>query len=143
MLIERSIKIILVKQNIEKGLARQLNIHGYGFQYSVTKLVKRCSENNSSPWILDVAEFPVVVNGISTHIDFVLRNKNEPFFMVAECKRSDPSLSNWCFVKAPYVSRKINNDERIVREVLINRESSGDPPVVGLHWISAQMKYSG
>jgi len=126
-----------MSQNPEKGLAHQLNIHGHGFHYAVLKIVKSCFDNQTSPWIFEVAEFPVEINGASTHIDFILRNKNEPFFMVSECKRADPSLSNWCFVKTPFVSRQhASGKERIVREVLINRKSSGEPPTVNLDWFA-------
>jgi hypothetical protein len=124
-----------MQQNLEKGLAHQLNVHGYGFHYAVIKIAQNCFEERTSPWIFEVAEFPVEITGVSTHIDFILRNCNEPFFIVAECKRADPALSNWCFVKTPYVSRGTSGRERIVREVLISRKSSGDPPTVNLDWI--------
>lgn len=124
-----------MQQNPEKGLAHQLNIHGYGFQYSVLKTAQDFFEKGISPWIFEVTEFPVEINGVSTHIDFILRNNNEPFFVVAECKRADPAVSNWCFVKTPYVSRTAGERERIVREVLISRKASGDPPTVNLDWI--------
>ncbi len=124
-----------MQQNPEKGLAHQLNVHGYGFQYAVLKTAQTCFEQRISPWIFEVAEFPVEVNGISTHVDFILRNRNEPFFIVAECKRADPALSDWCFVKTPYVSRKTSGKEKIVREVLISRNASGDPPTVNLEWV--------
>jgi hypothetical protein len=123
-------------QNPEKGLAYQLNIHGYGFQYAILNIANKCLKDRKSPWIFEVSEFPVEINGTSTHIDFILRNSNEPFFLIAECNRADPALSNWCFVKTPFVSRKNDGGERIVREVLINRNASGDPPTVGLDWFS-------
>ena len=119
--------------NPEKGLARQLNIHGYGFQYAVLKVAQHC---DNSPWIFEVAEFPVEINGKSTHIDFILSSRNEPFFMVAECKRADPALSNWCFVKSPYVSRKVNRSEKLVREVIISRKYSSGPPMFIIDWQS-------
>jgi hypothetical protein len=123
-------------QNPEKGLAHQLNIHGYGFQYAILNVAKKCFEDQISPWIFEVSEFPVEINGASTHIDFILRNSNEPFFIIAECKRADPAVSNWCFVKTPFVSRQTDGKERIVREVLISRKASGDSPTVNLDWIS-------
>jgi hypothetical protein len=122
-------------QNPEKGLAHQLNIHGHGFQYAVVKAAIKYCDDQISPWGFEVAEFPVELNGTSTHIDFVLQNKNEPFFITAECKRADPAISNWCFVKSPFVSRNTSGDERIVREVLISRKANGDPPIVDLDWI--------
>lgn len=123
-------------QNPEKGLAHQLNIHGYGFQYAILKVVKQCFEEQISPWRFEVSEFPVESNGMSTHIDFILRSNKEPFFIVAECKRADPAISNWCFVKTPFVSRNTDGREKIVREVLISRNASGDPPIGNLDWIN-------
>ena len=124
-----------MQQNPEKGLAHQLNVHGYGFQYAVLKTSKKCFDDHNSPWVFEVSEFPVEINGVSTHIDFILRNTKEPFYLVAECKRADPALSNWCFVKAPFVSRMASGRERIVREVLVSRKASGDPPTERIDWI--------
>jgi len=124
-----------MQENPEKGLAHQLNVHGYGFQYAVLKSAINYSDRKISPWIFEVAEFPITINGSSTHIDFILRNQNEPFFLIAECKRADPALSNWCFVKTPFVSRRESGDERIVREVLLSSKAGGSPKV-NLDWIT-------
>jgi hypothetical protein len=111
-----------MEKSLEKGLAHLLNTHGYSFQYAVIKAAISYFEDKSSPWRFEVAEFPVEVNDKSTHIDFILKNINESFYMVAECKRVNPALKDWCFVKAPYVSRKLSQSsssgERIVREVI-------------------------
>jgi hypothetical protein len=49
------------------------------------------------------------VQGRGTRIDFILRRSNtnpiesiQPFFIVAECKRVNAAISNWCFIRAPY-----------------------------------------
>ena len=105
-------------QKLDKGLTHSLNTHGYSFQYVVLKLANLCFDNRTSPWAFEVSEFPVAINDYSTHIDFILRNKNEPFYFICECKRANPAVANWCFVKAPYVSRNISTGERIVREVI-------------------------
>jgi hypothetical protein len=118
-----------MNNNPEKGLNYQLNIHGYAFQYAAIKIAQEVSNEKKSPWIFDVSEFPVEINNSSTHIDFILRSIREPFLMVVECKRVNPAISNWCFVKAPYVSRKPTEYNMITREVLVSRESSGDPPI--------------
>jgi hypothetical protein len=49
---------------------------------------------------LEVAELPVETRHASTHIDFVLRT--DKAMMVAECKRVDPAMSCWGFVRAPF-----------------------------------------
>ena len=116
-------------KNPSNGLNYQLNIHGFGFQFAVLKTVHECFLEKQSPWIFDVSEFPVLNNGSSTHIDFILLNHLEPFLMVAECKRVNPALSNWCFVKSPYVSKKSIESKMIIRDVIVSRVSSGDPPI--------------
>lgn len=57
-----------------------------------------------SPWLLVGAEYPVQLNEYETHIDFVYRlgDNRVTTFLVAECKRVDPVLGYWFFVKAPY-----------------------------------------
>jgi hypothetical protein len=111
-------------KSLEKDLARILNTHGYSFQYAVIKaaITYFGDKSSPSPWRFEVAEFPVEVNDRSTHIDFILKNIHESFYLVAECKRVNPAVKNWCFVKAPYVSRELtrsgSSGERIVREVI-------------------------
>lgn len=91
-------------EEVRKQLNSLLKKHGYGFQYSVLKLVHELAPKKS-PWRFEVSEFPVEVQGARTKIDFILRLKNARIYIVAECKRADPKFSNWCFVKAPYVRR--------------------------------------
>ena len=125
-----------VQRKLERGLTHSLNTHGFSFQYAVLKAADICFKDEESPWAFEVSEFPVAVNETPTHIDFILRNKNEPFYLVGECKRSNPALSNWCFVRAPYVSRSISSGERIVREVIsVRPNNTSSPPRIGLDWI--------
>lgn len=125
-----------MNQILDKGLAHSLNTHGYSFQYAVLKASNICFENNTSPWAFEASEFPVAVNDFSTHIDFILRNKNEPFYFIGECKRANPAVANWCFVKAPYVSWNISTGERIVREVIcVDPENKTAQPKICLDWI--------
>src|SRR6266567_54840 len=90
------------------GFAKALNRHGYGFQYAVLKRLEDLRDNKRSSLIFEAAEFPVEAKGQHTRIDFVLRHVSDfprPLFVTAECKRANPSHSNWCFVKAPIISR--------------------------------------
>lgn len=114
-------------QNIENSLIHQLNIHGYGFQYSVLNYIKTLFEKNSL-WIFEVSEFPVFIKNNSIHIDFIFRKISSNFFLVCECKRANPSISNWCFVKTPFVSRKFFDGEYIVREVISHHNDIDYPP---------------
>jgi hypothetical protein len=88
------------KERLVRGFQNVLNSHGYGFQYSVLKEVARLAyEVRSASWIPKVPEFPVEVQGHDTRIDFILKHARLPFYLVAECKRANPSLANWCFAK--------------------------------------------
>ena len=125
-----------MNQILDKGLAYSLNTHGYSFQYAVLKAGNIYFKNETSPWTFEASEFPVVVNNFSTHIDFILRHSKEPFYFIGECKRANPAVANWCFVKAPYVSRNISTGERIVREVIsVDPENKTAQPKICLEWI--------
>ncbi|HLG54638.1 MAG TPA: hypothetical protein VI485_04870 [Vicinamibacterales bacterium] len=88
----------------DAGLKAILDHHGFGFQYAV---LKKCLElfqhDQDSPWGLEVAELPVETKDASTHIDFVLRTENA--MLIAECKRVDPAVSQWGFVRAPFTQK--------------------------------------
>jgi hypothetical protein len=99
---------------IRASFANALNRHGYGFQYAVLKKCRDVAvdlEKNWSPstWQALVSEFPVEVQSAGTKIDFILRRITRlsapglPVYLLAECKRANPALSNWCFARAPYV----------------------------------------
>jgi hypothetical protein len=89
-------------QKIAGALRDALNNLGYGFQYSVLREAKRLFEGGQSPWGDPVPEFPVEVQGRGKRIDFVLKHKECPLYMLAECKRAHPAFWDWCFVKSPY-----------------------------------------
>jgi len=82
-----------------------LNRHGYGFQYSLIKIVDELTRRPRSSWVFEAAEFPVEIQGRGTRIDFVLSCHHSPIFIVAECKRVNPAMANWCFAQAPYVQQ--------------------------------------
>ena len=118
------------------ALTHTLNTHGFSFQYAVLKEAKSCFEAMKSPWAFEVSEFPVAVKKMPTHIDFILKNVKEPFYIIAECKRANPALSNWCFVKTPYVSRTISTGERVVRETItVKFDNKNIPPRISPDWI--------
>jgi len=86
-----------------------LNRQGHPFQYAVIRRAHELNDERRSPWVFEASEFPVEVQGYHTRIDFVLsrwREAGGPFqFLVAECKRANPSLNAWLFARAPYVHR--------------------------------------
>ncbi len=93
--------------DIKTLFQKALNRHGHPFQYAVIRRAKELHGDGSS-WVFDASEFPVEVQGHNTHVDFILSRlpMDGPYgFLVAECKRVNPSLSNWLFATAPYVRR--------------------------------------
>lgn len=101
-------------EQVRNSFQRALNRHGYGFQFSVLKiaeqLAKKVDEDERSKWNFLFSEVPVQVQGFGTRIDFVLsKSRSSPssrlFYLVCECKRANPALSNWCFIRAPRTHR--------------------------------------
>lgn len=93
---------------IRDSFQRELNGHGYGFQFSVLREAQRLADTRKSKWQFSVSEFPVEVQGLGTKIDFILMRGTYPLWradMICECKRANPAKSNWCFIRAPYVHR--------------------------------------
>jgi hypothetical protein len=89
-------------EKLEKSLQKVLDSHGYGFQYAVVEKIKEIYDMQRL-WLFEVAEFPVATRGHETRIDFVIKPSDALFYLIAECKRVNPSFSDWCFIRAPYV----------------------------------------
>ena len=108
---------------LKRSFNKVLNSHGYAFQYAVLQQAEVALSTRNSQWVFEAAEVPVVAGNAPTRIDFVLRRTqlagepDSPFYMVAECKRANPSLSNWCFVRAPYVVRNRSHEPFILEHV--------------------------
>lgn len=92
-----------MSDQVAQEFINTLNRHGYAFQFAVLNEAKRLRESGMSALDFEVSEFPVQVRGASTRIDFVLKKRDGPLRLVAECKRANPALSNWCFARAPLV----------------------------------------
>lgn len=88
---------------VEYEFINAVNRHGYAFQFAVLQRAKQLFDERASPFRFEVSEFPVQVRGTHTRIDFILRKHEGQLLLVAECKRANPALSNWCFVRAPFV----------------------------------------
>lgn len=113
------------EQKVEQAFFRVINSHGYGFHYSVLKLVYDLAGREGSLWYPEVAEFPVHVQGYDTRIDLILRHCNFPFYIVGECKRANPALNNWCFVRAPFVQRdRLDYEPRFIEQ--LHRDENGE-----------------
>jgi hypothetical protein len=95
-----------IAAQVAGSFGKQLNSHGFGFQHGVMRRAQDLKDGGRSGWVCEAVEVPVRVAGEDTRIDLVLqRHPGTPFYMLAECKRANPSLSNWCFARAPFVHR--------------------------------------
>jgi hypothetical protein len=94
--------------DVEAGFRKVLDSHGFGFHYSVLTRAEELQSRSKSTWVFEVSEFPVSVAAGSARIDFVLRQPETRSYLIAECKRANPSLSNWCFARAPLVGRNMS-----------------------------------
>lgn len=90
---------------IETSLCKVLNSHGHGFHYAVLRHIESLRKSRIPDWDFMGAEFPVIVNGESTHVDFVLQSQCRRLLLLAECKRAHPARSVWAFIKAPYTAK--------------------------------------
>ena len=90
----------------KQGFQRGLNQHGYAFQHRVIREAAKLKDDRkgSAFWDLLTIEQPVVINGRTTRIDFILYAKQRHicWLLVAECKRVNPAFGKWCFTKGAY-----------------------------------------
>jgi hypothetical protein len=112
------------EQQIAKSFASMLNRHGYAFQYSSIRIANKLFTERNSKWIFQTSEFPVELSARSkgTRIDFVLRSRDHPLYLLFECKRANPALKNWCFARAPYVRRNRTDENFFVETITSNSE---------------------
>lgn len=89
------------KNNVRKNFETELRKNGFGFQYAMLKQINNLYNAEKSAFLPEFAEFPVEINNTNTHIDFIVERKNvscfpksDPFFLICECKRANPALSN-------------------------------------------------
>jgi hypothetical protein len=105
------------------GFRSSLNEHGHGFHHAVVKHVEEIRARRRIRWKVVEVEFPVEQHrGKSTRIDCVLRHLDGTgnlLYAVAECKRANPALSSWCFI------RRAPQQPRDQREVIVETVNSG------------------
>jgi len=116
---------LAIEKQIAENFANMLNRHGYAFQYSSIRIAEKMFAENNSRWIFQASEFPVELSTRSkgTRIDFILRSKESPLYLLFECKRANPALKNWCFARAPYVTRNRTDEKFFVETITSNSES--------------------
>jgi hypothetical protein len=93
------------EERVRSDFQEALDRHGYSFQHSVIKIADELYEHpqRRSAWRFVVSEFPVEVKEQGTRIDFILKHRSLSTYILAECKRANPAVSNWCFAQAPYL----------------------------------------
>lgn len=90
-------------EKLTADFQRALDSHGYGFQHAVFQTALRLRQDGKSPWIPSVMEFPVSVQSDGTRVDVILQHETARLYLIGECKRVNPALSNWCFIRAPFL----------------------------------------
>lgn len=110
------------KSEVSKAFEKTLNSHGFGFQHAIVVKADQLASESKSPWKKPVQEFPVDVQGYGTRIDFILQHKERPLYLLAECKRVNPALANWCFTKAGYIPQELSIAETFFYEKLFIRQ---------------------
>jgi hypothetical protein len=122
------------REQVRARFEASLNQHGYGFQYSVLQTAWNFEKSNNSSFVFEVAEFPAEVQKAGTRIDFILRrskpnilisNSERPLYLVAECKRVNPALADWCFVRAPFTTRNARVNTLIIDSIQIHDTLEG------------------
>jgi hypothetical protein len=93
---------------LDSAFRASLNEQGHGFHHSLARHIQGLQEKGLVAWRVEAVEFPVELRGRPTHIDCVLRHRRAGAIdlrIVAECKRANPALSSWCFIRRSPESR--------------------------------------
>jgi len=109
-------------ERVRSGFNKLLNSHGYSFPSSVLKKLEKLHNERQSRFVFETIEFPAIIREKDSRIDFVLSHRlgnGIPLFLLAECKRANPALSNWCFVPFRYMRRDVDylSDPVIVESI--------------------------
>lgn len=130
---------------VRKNFENQLRKDGFGFQYAVIEEISRLYNKDDSAFLPRFAEFPVEINNSNTHIDFILERIDKPsfrmknhFFLICECKKVNPGLSNWCFVRASFYRDEIFFDQIYLESLEILKEWKSKKTI--FHQLSPQNK---
>lgn len=90
---------------INKGFEIALNRQGYVFQHTLLVHILSLTGQGKTTWYIPVMEFPVNSQGYGTRIDLVIKHTSRDLYLIAECKRVNPALSNWVFAKSTHLPR--------------------------------------
>ncbi len=140
-----------ITDEFTNSFTKILGTHGYGFQFSVLRKAKELAEIRKSQFFFEASEFPVKVQGTDTRIDFILKKMSDggkwlsTLFLLAECKKANPALSSWCFVKAPFIHKNIwtGNENLIIETLLRNEEDDSiSSLVMDKHFSTSDNNYN-
>jgi hypothetical protein len=109
--------------HIRNAFQNALFEHGYGFEAAVAFKLTQLATNRRVPWSVVTGEFPVTVRGQSTRIDILIERRNGHELGVCECKRANPALDRWCFVRLPHVGAD-RHDNAVHIDVVMRRAGS-------------------
>lgn len=115
--------------NLSESLRKHIDSHGHAFQLSVAAHLREEALQRNIFFRVVAQEVAVEAGDKPTHIDFVMSNFAHSVWLVCECKRSDPAISNWCFARMPHVERLGATD--VVAEVVKRFPSHGEVRTVG------------
>lgn len=97
-------------------LRNQINTHGYALPQRLAEIIRQLAIGGDMfPWQFQATEFPIEARNNSSRIDIVLKAKASDIFLLIECKRINPAISNWCFVKNKY-NKSLNTQQHFVAE---------------------------
>jgi hypothetical protein len=109
-----------------KRFQSALDRHGHAFPQAIVALAGRLFET-SSTWSWEATEVPVELRGDDTSIDILfkryIRHYYEGillYYMVAECKRVNPALSDWLFVRSRYVQKTAVPNRVILQSLFLD-----------------------
>ncbi|MEK6804648.1 MAG: hypothetical protein AABZ34_18600 [Nitrospirota bacterium] len=91
-------------RTVAKWFKEELDKNGYSFQDAIARAASQVGFGSMTYWEPWIPELPVEVQGAHTRIDFIFTNPSGSVYLVCECKRSNPALSNWCFAQTWFKS---------------------------------------
>ncbi len=103
--------------DLGKSARAAINLGGYAFHQRAIREGEaafgdaKCESDKR--WRLEAVEFPVQVRGRDTRIDILFRYNMRAEYLCVECKRANPALARWLFLRMPMVSRDRPEFERI------------------------------
>jgi hypothetical protein len=113
-----------INLSLQNSLQKVLNSHGHGLHYAIIRKMEELLEGQGFPWRLAAIELPVEVKDEHTRIDIVLKHVSRSVYVICECKRVNPALSEWAFVRAPYSTPPDSSEWLLAESVMFDGQRS-------------------